>query len=543
MNRRYPSFPEPSTQPSIPADPLSVCRRREGTRSRLRPIRTGRYDGPAPFTPARRCEPGVAVMTSNSSPNARTGSVSATLAAGLLLAATLAVAQAPPIRWISGFDGGGTPFATDVLVDMAVHASGAICVTGSTATAGGAVGAMTLLYDPDGSERWRRLYVAPDSAGYEEGARAFFAPDGRCLVAGRRSSATTGPDALLLSYDANGDLAWSASHDGAASGFDIAVDVAADADGNAFVLALVAGGDSGWDFATLKYDAAGALLWSRTFDGPLGQDDQPAGLVIDAGGNAYVAGHARVTAPFDDDVVLIKFDPDGNELWTRYLDGGAAGTDLGAAVALSAANEPYVAGRFQLPEGEHQAAIFKLHADGTDDWSATTGHPVAGIPEQVRALALGADGSAYVVFTGSNDVLVTRFDASGTFDWRNLEDGVALADFAPRPLAIDAAGNAYVAAWDFVPGEGSEFHAYRIDAADGTVAWRTHFGEPGDDSQDFPRAVVLTPANELVVAGGTRPDGATFEDDWAVVAYALPTIFTDHFETGDASHWTSAPGR
>lgn len=457
-----------------------------------------------------------------------------------LLVVTSAGAQEPSIAWVATFDGGGTPFATDVLVDMAVNAVGEICVTGSTATSGGAVGAMTILYEPDGAERWRRLYVAPESAGFEEGLRAHLAPDGRCLVAGRRSSDTTGPDALLLSYDALGTLTWSASHDGPASGFDLAVDVAADASGNVFVLALVAGGGSDWDFTTLKYDAAGQLLWSRRFDGPLGGEDRPAGIAVDASGHVYVAGHARVGLPFDDDVVMIKYDPEGDELWTRFLDGGVGGPDLGAGIALSAGGEPYVAGRFQLPGGEHQAAVIKLHADGTDDWGSSTGHPAAGIPEQVRGLGVGADGGAYVVFTGSNDVLVTRFDAAGDFTWRHLEDGVSLADFAARPLAVDAGGNAYVAAWDFVPGEGSEFHTFRMNAADGAVAWRTRFGEPGDDSQDFPRAVAVAPSGDLLVAGGTRPDGATFEDDWAVVDYAPTTLFIDGFESGDVSAWSFA---
>jgi len=427
-----------------------------------------------------------------------------------------------------------------VLIDMAVNDAGEICVTGSTATSGGAAGAMTIFYEADGSERWRRLYVAPDSAGFEEGSRAHVAPDGRCLVAGRRSSDTSGPDALVLSYDAQGGLTWSASHDGPAGGFDLAVDVVADANGNVFLLALVAGDGSGWDFTTLKYDPAGQLLWTRRFDGPLGEEDRPAGIAVDASGHVYVAGHARVASPFDEDVVVIKYDPDGNELWTRYLDGGASGPDLGAGLALSVDGEPYVAGRFQLPSGEHQAAVVKLHVDGTDDWSSSTGHPSPGIPEQVRGLVLGADGGAYVVFTASNDVLVTRFDAAGDFAWRHLEDGVWLADFAARPLAVDSAGNAYVAAWDFVPGDGSEFHTFRINAADGTVAWRTTYGEPGDDSQDFPRAVVVAPSGDLLVAGGTRPDGATFEDDWAVIDYAPTAVFGDGFESGDASAWSLA---
>lgn len=448
-------------------------------------------------------------------------------------------ADPPAIAWVATLDGGGQPFATDVVNDLAINAAGELCVTGFSATTGGASGAMTVLYEPDGTERWRRLYVAPETAGNEEGTRAFLDPDGRCFVAGRRSSATTGPDVLVLAYDAEGTLSWSASHDGPDGGFDVGVDVAADAAGNVFVLALVAGGASDWDITTLKYGADGQSLWARTFDGPAGAEDQPAGLAVDIDGNAYVTGTARVALPFDDDVVVVKYDPDGGDLWTRFLDGGAGGSDRSGGLAISVTGDPYVAGRFRQPGGEWQAAVHKLHADGSDDWDASTGHPAVGIPEEVRGLVLGDDGSAYVAFTGSDDVLVTRFDSQGETDWSHLEDGVSLGSGASRPLAVDAAGNAYVAAWDFVAFDGIQFLTYRMEAGDGSVAWRTTFGEPGEESEDIPRALSVDSLGDLVVAGTIQADGATFENDWAVVKYRQEQLFADGFESGDASRWSS----
>ncbi len=368
-----------------------------------------------------------------------------------LPAAPLAAADPPPVLWVAILDGEGEPFATDVLADLAIDGAGEICATGGSVVSGGEFAATTVFYEPDGSERWRHRYVAPESAGNEQGLAVFLDDTGRCRVTGELSVPSppgTGPDVLVLEYDPQGNLLWSAGHDGAGGGFDAGVDVTADAGGNVYVVALSTGDETSWDIVTLKYDATGKELWARIFDGPLGAEDRPVEIEVDADGNVYVAGTAAVSNPFGDDFVVIKYDPDGDELWAELVDGGVDGTDRAAALALDAAGHPYVAGRLLPPPGnEWQAGVVKLLPDGSLDWMATAGHPAAGIPEEVHGLALGGDGSAYLVATGSDDVLTARFAATGALVWDHLRDNVTISDLAARPLALDGAGNAYVAGY------------------------------------------------------------------------------------------------
>lgn len=461
----------------------------------------------------------------------------------LLLASPVATSagSVPPLLWVAHFDGAGEPFSTDVFADLAVNAAGEICATGGSVVSGGAFAAATVFYEADGSERWRHRYVAPDSGGNDQGLKAFLDDAGYCRVTGQRSVADpSGPDVLVLEYDPQGELRWSASYDGAGSGFDSGIDVTADAAGNVYVLGLVTGDGTDWDFVTLKYDDAGNELWARTFDGPAQAEDRPVGLAVDAEANVYVAGTAAVNNPFGDDFVVIKYDPDGNALWTELFDGGVGGTDRAAALALDAAGHPYVGGLLLPPPGnEWHAAVVKLLPDGSHDWSGLAGHPAAGIPEQVRGLAVDAAGSAYIAFTGSNDVLVARFDPAGTPLWDHLYDSVSLASNAVRPLALDAAGNAYVAAYDFVPGSGNDFLTYRLDAADGALAWAVSFGEEGETADDFTSTVAVDSRGHILVGGTVRPGGASFVTDWAIVKYAA-VLFADGFESGDLSAWSSS---
>ena len=77
------------------------------------------------------------------------------------------------------------------------------------------------------------------------------------------------------------------------------------------------------DFSTLKYDPAGVLLWSATFDGALHNNDGAFGVALDPAGNAYVTGPGFMTSQLAD-YITVKYSPEGSLLWARSYDGAAA---------------------------------------------------------------------------------------------------------------------------------------------------------------------------------------------------------------------------
>jgi len=69
--------------------------------------------------------------------------------------------------------------------------------------------------------------------------------------------------------------------------------IAVDQSGNTYVTGhSVIKPDQDSDFLTLKYDAAGSLLWKRTYNGPATRD-KPRAMAIDGSGNVIVAGGVR----------------------------------------------------------------------------------------------------------------------------------------------------------------------------------------------------------------------------------------------------------
>jgi hypothetical protein len=103
---------------------------------------------------------------------------------------------------------------------------------------------------------------------------------------------------------AQGTELWAAHYNGPGSGNDTAKAVVTDAEGNVIVTGAARGAGTRDDWATLKYDRDGNLLWEHRFGGPL--DDLARDVDVDENGDVYVAGH-----PF----AVVKYSADGEQLW------------------------------------------------------------------------------------------------------------------------------------------------------------------------------------------------------------------------------------
>lgn len=113
-------------------------------------------------------------------------------------------------------------------------------------------------------------------------------------------------DALLLKYNSTGELLWSVTYDGPASLKDFSVDMALDSEENLILLVQSENDIPGIDMVTLKYDPQGNVLWTNRYeDGFV----RPKALAIDEFNNIYVAGGGITT---------IKYNTDGTEEWIEH---------------------------------------------------------------------------------------------------------------------------------------------------------------------------------------------------------------------------------
>jgi uncharacterized protein (TIGR03437 family) len=185
-----------------------------------------------------------------------------------------------------------------------------------------------------------------------------------------------------------------------------------------------------------RYDTSHALIIDpvmnyATYYGGAG-NEAPRAIGTDAAGNVYIAGETTTQAlpttkgvvqptyggetisPFTGDAFIAKFTPSGSLLYVTYLGGSA--DDLATSMAVDSAGNAYITGYTNSPNFPTTAGVFQPSFAGYGGNSCNR---------------LG-------------DAFVAKLNPSGTQLIYSTYLGGSLDD-AGAAIAIDAAGNAYVA--------------------------------------------------------------------------------------------------
>lgn len=355
---------------------------------------------------------------------------------------------------------------------------------------------------------WAR---AADSGLAQFGSGVTVDQAGTCWVTGRFSGTNSfGPftlisrgntDALLLKYDASGNLLWARSGGGAH--VDQGTAVAVDASGNAVLLANIRSTDAAFgsfvfstsgtadaDVVLAKYDPAGNVVWAKQYGGT--GIDSATSMARDSSGNYFVTGSftsaslvfggdTLTNGSLFSDVFLAKLDPDGNALWARAAHGPFA--EAGSSVAADFAGNCYVAGFFQstnlifdtltLTNSETglfvaaDAFIAKFDADGNLLWAA---QPVGPDEQRAFGIAVDANANAYVTgWTQGTNILFGSFATTNTY----LDLFVARLESDFPVLRIDLAGTNALVSWP------AKHTGFTLESSTNFHTWNPVPGEPG----------------------------------------------------------------
>ena len=300
--------------------------------------------------------------------------------------------------------------------------------------------------------------------------------------------------------------------------------VAVDKNGNVYVTGSTVGslggpGMFGGDGFLLKYDAEGNLLWSRQ---PGTQHhDEGVSVAVDAMGNSFIAqnvGNGRA--------LMLKYDTEGNLLWTREIE--LRGLEYGYSVAVDATGNAYICGQTSegVPgTGLADAFLVKYDTTGNMLWNRLVATNRADL---ATGVAVDASGNAFIVGlthgdiagvpnAGKGDVFLAKIDATGNLLWTRqigsprLDSGIA--------VAVDEHGNAYIAGFTFGnlggPNAGDrDAYLARYDPS-GNLLWIRQFGGPLDDSSlaiavDTQGNAILTGSTRNRLGGFTKPGGGMF---------------------------------
>ena len=222
-----------------------------------------------------------------------------------------------PLRFYSKFGGNG--------VDIGYSAKPTLdkqyIVAGSTSSYGaGNTDVYLVKVDSMGFPIWEKYFGGFNN---DVGKAVIQLPDSGYVVAGFTSSfGNGGYDIYLVKTDKVGTLIWQKTFGGL--DWDFAADLVLASDGNIVVCGNTSSmGNGKKDGILLKYDLFGTLLWQKTIGGV---ENEELRSVIKTNDNLLVTvGYTESKGDVNGDGYFVKFDLNGDTLFTRYF--GGAGKD------------------------------------------------------------------------------------------------------------------------------------------------------------------------------------------------------------------------
>jgi len=152
---------------------------------------------------------------------------------------------------------------------------------------------------------------------------------GNIIIVGRSENSSFNDDFITLKYNPSGNLMWSKRYNGIGNGDDAIVATVLDDSNNIYVTGYSQEGVAfgGYNWVTIKYFPNGDIAWKRSFNWIANGTDEPFAMAIDKSRNLCITGYARITPPIDDDIITLKYNPNGDLLWSKAYTSNTNGQD------------------------------------------------------------------------------------------------------------------------------------------------------------------------------------------------------------------------
>jgi len=212
-----------------------------------------------------------------------------------------------------------------------------------------------------------------------------------------------------------------------------------------------------WDIFLTKFDNAGNKLWTKQWGTT--QHEEGNSVAVDSSGNIFITGFTYGeldgnTNAGEYDIFLTKFDNNGNKLWTKQW--GTTSYDKGNSVAVDTSGNVFVTGNTEdgldgnTSAGSGDIFLIKFDNNGNKLWTKQWGTTEY---DKGNSVAIDSSGNVFVTGhtssgldgntnAGSSDIFLTKFDNAGnklfTKQWGTTE-----YDYG-NSVAVDSSGNVFV---------------------------------------------------------------------------------------------------
>jgi hypothetical protein len=325
-------------------------------------------------------------------------------------------------------------------------------------------------------------------------------------------AATSSPENVqvfeLLKYAPDGTNLWTSFFAGSQHFGAYLSDMARDGIGNVYMSGRAwSGVISQYDFIVIKVDPQGQQVWSASWNS--GQPDNSEGakaIALDDQGNVYATGAAEGLIGGEDDIVTIKYNGQGVEQWVRRYDGPIHETDRSEDVAVDHDGNVYTTGYSDAAIGSgynYDIVTIKYNSLGAQQWMASFAGPGTADDTPI-ALAVDTDGNVCVGGNSNaalafNDAVYTlKYSSAGILLWSARYTGhVALGTYA-HGMTLDAENNVILTGYDNVSSQ-SRITTVKYTPS-GELLWERDYQGPGS-SYSYGYALTVDGNRNVYITG------------------------------------------
>ena len=411
--------------------------------------------------------------------------------------------------WVRRFN--GPTNSEDEAKIIKVDNNGFIYVGGVVSTIPGYLNYGVIKYTPDGDTLWVRYYNSP--VNMESLLSDMVIDNNNNIIVTGSSYGNNYTDYATVKWDSDGNLLWAKRFDGGDVDHAFALDV--DGSGNICVT-----GTSNDNYFTIKYNTAGDTLWTYTFTGIENASDVARAIAVDNTGCIIISG---VTDYYwgTIDFVTIKLNPSGDTVWTAQYNSPQNGYDYFSAMAVDGSNNIYVTGEIYNIGGNHDIITIKYNPYGDTVWTRRYSGPANG-DDKVYAFAV--DNSGNVFITGSTyyaetgfDYLTIKYNTSGVQQWVRTYAGLGYSNYLDYAysIALDDFGNSYVTGATEISTYDFDYATIKYDS-DGNEKWVIKYNGTGE-LNDYANSICVDNSGYVYVTGFSMGVGTGF--DFATIKY------------------------
>nr|MDO8112468.1 hypothetical protein [Candidatus Sigynarchaeota archaeon] len=263
------------------------------------------------------------------------------------------------------------------------------------------------------------------------------------------------------------------------------------------------------DVLLVKWDAAGHQLWNRTWGYATGD---VCNSIWGSGTAIYTCGETFVVSKWE--MLLVKWDTDGNQLWNRTFGGSSMSSGKSVWIDGSAV---YTCGEVYNGSNGNDLLLVKWDSDGNKLWNRTWGGAGTEQGTSVR-------GSGSVIYTcgytdsfgaGGYDMLLVKWDDSGSAAWNRtwgFDGGDVAFDLWTDGTAIYTCGRTY-ATYGYLYGNYDDIALLKY-RSNGTLEMNKTWGS---NATEQGKAIAVT-SSAIYVLGNTNAAG---NDDFLLVQWDL----------------------